>query len=336
MEIKRDRKKRKHCLNQRKYVETILQRFNMQECKPVKVPIVVGVKLFVDQCPKTHEEEEDMSHVPYVSVVGSLMYAMVCTRPDITHAVGVLSRYMSKRGKEHWTTVKRVFRYLRGTASYGLCYQGRLGLDRVVDIHGFVDADWAGDLDRRRSTSGYVFNPFGGAISWMSKRQVVVALSTTEVEYMATTHASKEVVWLQILCSGIGLVQQAVRIDCDSQSALFLAKNPTYHSKTKHIDIQYHFVRDMVEEKKVLLMKVDTLKNVVDSLTKSMSTEKLLALRVTLRLREDKPSTHQSFWWMLVLYEWRSMDKTQYMNDVQHRTGQEMHREVRATTNFSQ
>jgi hypothetical protein len=245
----------------------------MQECKPVKVPIHVGVKLYVDQCPKTQEEEEDMSRVPYVSVVGSLMYAMVCTRPDIAHAVGVLSRYMSKTRKEHWTTVKRVFRYLHGTASYGLCYQGRSGLDRVVDIHVFLDADWVGDLDCRRYTSGYVFNLFGGEISWMSKRQVVVALSTKEVEYMAATHASKEVVWLQILCLGIGLVHQVVRIDCDSQSAIFLGKNPTYHSKTKHIDIQYHFVRDMVEEKKVLLMKVDTLKNVVDSLTKSVSTE---------------------------------------------------------------
>ena len=106
------------------------------------------------------------------------------------------------------------------------------------------------------------------------KRQVVVALSTTEVEYMTTTHASKEVVWLQRLCSCIGLVQQYVRIDCDSQSAIFLAKNPTYHSKTKHIDIQYHFVRDMVEKKKVLLIKVDTLKNVADSLTKFVSIEK--------------------------------------------------------------
>jgi hypothetical protein len=133
-----------------------------------------------------------MSHVPYVSVVGSLMYTMVYTRPDIAHVVGVLSRYMSKPGKEHWTTVKRVFRYFCSTSSYGLCYQGRPGLDKVLDIHGFVDADWAGDLDRRRSTRGYVFNLFGGAISWMSKIQVVVALSTTKYEYMASTHASKE------------------------------------------------------------------------------------------------------------------------------------------------
>jgi hypothetical protein len=144
----------------------------------------------------------------------------------------------------------------------------------VVDIHGFVDAEWARDLDRRRSISGYVFNLFGGAISWMSKRQVVVALSTTKSEYMAATHASKEEVWLQILCLGIGLVQEAVRIECDSQSEIFLAKNPAYHSKTKHIDVQYHFVRDMIEEKNVSLMKVETLKNVADSLTKSVSTEK--------------------------------------------------------------
>ena len=95
---------------------------------------------------------------------------MVCTRPDIAHAVGVLRRYMSKPGKEHWTTVKRVFRYLRGTTIYGLCYQRRPGLDRVLDIHGFVDADWAGDLDCKRSISGYVFNLFGGAIIWMRKQ----------------------------------------------------------------------------------------------------------------------------------------------------------------------
>jgi hypothetical protein len=108
------------------------------------------------------------------------MYAMVCTRPDIAHAVGVLSRYMLKPGKEHWTSVKKVFRYVHGTTSYGLCYQGSPGLDRVLDIHGFVDADWAGDLDFKRSTSGYMFNLFGGTINWMSKIQAVVTLSTTE------------------------------------------------------------------------------------------------------------------------------------------------------------
>eukprot|EP00253_Pinus_taeda_P028183 PITA_28183 len=130
-----------------------------------KQPESFAVKVKKELCPKTQEEEEDMSRVPYASAVGSLMYAMVCTRPNIAHAVGVLSMFMSIPGKEHWTTVKWVFRYLRGTSDYGLCYQGRPGLDRALDIHGFVDADWVGDLDQRRSTSGYVLNLFGGAVS---------------------------------------------------------------------------------------------------------------------------------------------------------------------------
>eukprot|EP00253_Pinus_taeda_P024923 PITA_24923 len=222
------------------------------DSKPMKVPVPVGTSLSVEQCPRIQEEEEDMSRVPYASAAGSLMYAMVCTRPHIAHVVGVLSRFRSKPRKEHWTAVKRVFRYLCGTSDY----------------------DWARDLDQRRSTSGYVFNLFGGAVSWMSKKQWVVALSTTEAEYMAATHASKEEVWLQRLCSSMVLVQEAIRIDCDSQSAIFLAKNPAYHSKTKHIDVQYHFVRDMIEDKKVLLIKEDTLKNTADALTKFVSSEK--------------------------------------------------------------
>eukprot|EP00253_Pinus_taeda_P014864 PITA_14864 len=252
------------------------------DSKPVKVLIPVGVKLSVEQCPKTQEEEKDMPRVPYASGVGSLMYAMVCTRPDIAHAVGVLSKFMSKPGKEHWTVVKWVFRYLCGTSGYGLCYQGRPGLDRALDIRGFVDADWAGDLDQRRSTSGYVFNLFGGAVSWMSKKQSVLALSTTEAKYMADTHASKEAIWLQRLCSSMGLVQEAIRIDYDSQSEIFLAKNPTYNSKRKHIDVRYHFVRDMIEDKKVLLVMVETLKNIVDTLTKSVSSKKFSWCRETM------------------------------------------------------
>jgi hypothetical protein len=122
MEIKRDRVNKKLWLNQRKYVEMILQRFNMHGSKPIKFPIHVGVKLYVDQCPKTHEEEEYMSHVLYGGAVGSLMYVMVYTRTDISHAVGVLRRYMSKLRKDHSTTIKRVFNYLHGTTSYGLCY----------------------------------------------------------------------------------------------------------------------------------------------------------------------------------------------------------------------
>ena len=113
----------------------------MQDSKPMKVPIPVGVRLSAEKCTKTQEEEEDMSRVPYASAVSSLMYAMVCIRPDIAHAVAVLSRFMSKPEKEHWTIVKRVFMYLCGTIDYGLCYQGRPGLNKVLDICGFFDAN---------------------------------------------------------------------------------------------------------------------------------------------------------------------------------------------------
>ena len=191
MEITRDHANMMIFLNQRKYVEMVLQIFNMQESKSVNAPIPIVIKLYVDQCPKTQEEQEDLPRVPYASAVGSLMYAMVCNRPDIAHAVGVLNRYMSKLGKENWTAVKRVFRYLCGTTYYAIFYQGRPEPDIVINVHGFTDVDWVGDIDRKISTRGYVFNLFGGDISLMRKRQVVVALSSTEAKYMEAIHARK-------------------------------------------------------------------------------------------------------------------------------------------------
>jgi hypothetical protein len=180
--------------------------------------------------------------------------------------------YMSKPGKEHWTTVKRLFRYLCGTKDYAICYQrkprGDIGKSNV---HGFVDTEWVGDLDRQRSTRRYVFKMFGGAISWMSKRH---ALSTKKYEYMTTTNGSKEEVWLQRMCLGIRFEHRAMKISCDSQSIIFLEKNPVDHLKTKKIDVQYHFVRDMVESNKVIMEKVNTLEHIADLLTKSVSAMK--------------------------------------------------------------
>jgi len=148
-----------------------------------------------------------MSQVPYTSEVRNKMYVVVYNIPDITHRVGVLNRFISKPGKEHWEIVKRVFRYLHGTSDYDVCYQGRLGLDIVLGISGFVDADWARDLDQRRSASGYMFNLFGGAVSGMGKRQYVVTHSIIVAEYMATTHVRREAVSLHRLFSSMGLVQ---------------------------------------------------------------------------------------------------------------------------------
>jgi len=171
MEIKTNRANTKLWFNQRKFDETTFQRFNiMQDCTLVKVPILVGTKLSLEKCHKTHEEVGYMFHVPYANVVGCLMYAMASTKPYIAHAMGFLRRYMSKPGKNHWTVVKRVFRYLRGTTNYAICYQGRFGSNRVINIQGSTYANRVGDLYRGRSTSGYVFNIFGIETSWISRR----------------------------------------------------------------------------------------------------------------------------------------------------------------------
>jgi hypothetical protein len=142
MDIKRDRATINIWLNQTKYIKTILKYFNMQDYKPMKVPIPVGSRLIVEQCPRTQEEIKDMAHVLYESVVGSLMYVMVCTRPNIAHEVGVLIRYISTPGKEHRIVVKRIFMYFCGTKDYAICYQGKYGDENEVNVHGFVDTDW--------------------------------------------------------------------------------------------------------------------------------------------------------------------------------------------------
>ena len=142
-------------------------------------------------CPKTQDEIDHMSKIPYASAVGSLMYAMVWTRPDIAHAVGVVSRFMENPGNEHWQAVKWILRYLRGTSTHTLCFEGT-----HICLQGYVDADMAGDKDTRRSTTGYVFTIGGTAVSWASKLQNIVLLSTTvsttEAKYVALTEVSKE------------------------------------------------------------------------------------------------------------------------------------------------
>lgn len=150
VEISRDRGNKKLCLSQSNYVDTILKRFNMHDSKPINIHLPVGTKWSLDMAPKSDFHHEEMFEIPYASVVGSLMYAVVCTKLDIAQVVGVLSRFMSNHSKEHWTYVKRVFRYLRGTSNYCLVYHGANDIDimhKSLDIQGFVDLDWAGDLD---------------------------------------------------------------------------------------------------------------------------------------------------------------------------------------------
>ena len=175
MQILHDRKAKKLWLSQEKYIERVLERFNMKHAKPVSTPLGAHFKLRNKSCSSSKKVKKDMALTIYSSVVGSLKYAMVCTQPDIAHAIVVVSRFMVNLGKDHWEAVKWIFRYLRGSSKLCLTFG-----DSKLVLEGYVDADWAGDLDGRKSTSGYLFTFVGGAISWQSKLQKFVALSKTK------------------------------------------------------------------------------------------------------------------------------------------------------------
>ena len=270
MRIKRDRKQRKLWLSQEDYVEKVLKRFNMENAKAVSTPLAAHFKLSKQLCPTTQEARDEMIRVPYASAVGSLMYAMVCTRPDIVQAMGAVSRYMQNPGKEHWNAVKWILRYLRGTSTYSLCYEGD-----SLQVQGFVDADHSGDRDSGRSTTGYVFTVGNTAVSWVSQLQKIVALSTTEAEYVAITEASKEMIWLQRLMEELGKKHNCNTLWSDSQSAVHLARNPAFHARTKHIQLRYHFIRSALDEEWLKLEKIDGAKNPADMFTKVVSRDKL-------------------------------------------------------------
>ncbi|KAH9752533.1 Integrase catalytic domain-containing protein [Citrus sinensis] len=198
-------------------------------------------------------EKKEMSRVPYASVVRSLMFAMICTSPYIAQAMGAVRRYMA---------------------------------NPKFTIRGYLDSDFARDFDKRKSTTGYVFTLAGGAVSWVSKLQTVVALSTTEAEYMAATQACKEAIWIQRLLEELRHKQEKISVFCDSQSALHIARDPTCHSKTKHIGVHDHFVREVVEDGSVDLQKIHAKENLADVMTKPINTVKFVWSRSSCGLAE--------------------------------------------------
>ena len=207
-----------------------------------------------------------MQSIPYQEAVGCLMYLAHTTRPDIISAVIAVSQYNSCYGKQHWTAVKRIFRYLKNTTESKLQYS----MSVPSGVLGYADADWGGDLDTRRSTTGYVFMSQGGPVSWSCKKQRTVALSTCEAELMALTQATQEAVWIQRLKSEISQDTSPILINCDSQSALCIVENGVINSRTKHIDIRHHFVKDQIESNVINIQYVRTEEQVADILTKPL------------------------------------------------------------------
>ena len=212
-------------------------------------------------------DEKPVNTREYQAIIGSLTYASIATRPDLSAAVGVLSQFMTKPGPQHWQGIKRVLRYVKGTTNYGLYFD--CSKNESFSLYGYSDADWAGDISTRKSTSGYSFTLGGAKISWKSKRQSIVALSTTEAEYVALCHAAQEVVWLRRLLASVNLVQaEPTKVHEDNQGTMALSRNPKSHPRTKHIDIKFHYVREVIEKKKMDLFYRPTEYMIADIMTK--------------------------------------------------------------------
>lgn len=259
-------------LDQSVYIEEILKRFGMTESKPSGTPSDTNCKLSLNM--ETEEADEtELKNIPYQEAVGSLLYLAQGTRPDIAFAVNNVSRFNSNYTMAHWKSVKRILRYIRGTTNYKLTFS----FEKTGEIIGYSDADWASDIDKRRSCTGYVFKLSNAAITWKSTRQSTVALSSTEAEYMAISSAIQEAIWLRQLCHELGFtMKNPTKMNCDNQSAILLAKSDGYRQRSKHIDIRYHHIRDKIKDKQIEIKFLCTNEMVADSLTKAVSQQKTL------------------------------------------------------------
>ena len=228
-----------------------------------------GINLSKKKCPQTLQEEEDMRRIPYASAVGSLMYVMLCTRPDICYTVGVVSRFQSNPGPEHWIVVKHVLKYLRRTRDYMLVYSGE-----DLNLLGYTDSDFQGDKDSRKSTSGSMFTLGSSTVVWRSIKQSSIADSTMKAEYIAASEAAKEGVWLKNFLSDLEVIpglDKPVTLYCDNSGAVTNSKEPRSHKRGKYIERKYHLIREIVNQGDVAVMKIPTLDNLTDLFTKTLT-----------------------------------------------------------------
>jgi len=212
-------------------------------------------------------------------MIGSLLY-LTASRPNITFVVGVCAWYQAEQKMSHLTQVKRILKYINSTSDYGILYSNS-GNSMLI---GYCDADWDGSADDRKSTYGECFFVGNNIISWFSKKQNCVSQSTTEAEYIATGSSFSQLVWMKQIRKEYSVEQNVLKKFCDNLSAINISKNPIQQSRTKHIDIQHHFIRDLVEEKVVTLEHVDTEEQLTDIFTKALDAKQFEKLRGNLRI----------------------------------------------------
>ncbi len=315
LKVERDRAKRTIKLSQPAYIDKVLSRFHLDKAHTATTPMKESATLET----RTDGQASTAERERYQGMIGSIMFSMVETRPDVAFATSVASRFAKNPGHRHMEAVKTILRYLKGSRERGITY-GDLDQEDLL-LEGYSDSDWAGDRESRRSTSGFIFLLIGGPVSWCSKRQSTVALSSTEAEYIALTLAAKEATWLRPLLTELGLLQpnqqhalirvsqnntsvQSINRDLrdergggdedelvrkieqaetsketeivvplkgDNQGSVALAHNPVFHSRTKHIDIQHHYIRNEVEAGRIELSYVPADQMIADGLTKALT-----------------------------------------------------------------
>jgi len=268
MEIQRSRSDHVLLLSQRRFSNELVHKFGLSDAKPKSVPLSTAARL-------SRNDGQPATDKPYSELVGALLYLSVCTRPDFAQCVGVLARYMSAPTCAHWEAAKSILRYLCGTVNLGL----RFARGSDITVLGYCDADYAGEVDTRKSTTGYVFILHDAAISWSSRLQPTVATSTSEAEYMAAASAIKEALWLRKLLNDLHDPVNTITILCDNQGALKLLKHPVASVRSKHIDIMHHFARERVARRDVQFQYCSTDQMIADCMTKALPESKFVFCR---------------------------------------------------------
>lgn len=251
----------------------------MQDAKFSSIPAEPDVYLGKES--STHSKNWDKSKIPYREAVGSLLFAARISRPDIEFAVNYASQFLECFGQEHWKFVQKILRYLKGTVDFGITFKDSGSPFKLL---GFTDADYAGCLNTRKSRSGFVFMFNGAPISWSSQRQSVVSLSTAESEYIALSHGAKEAIWLRQFLKELNINCNYVEIFVDNQAAIKLASNSEHHKRSKHIDVRYHFIRDIVNKKQIALEYVSSKDQLADIFTKPLAKAQFCYLREKLNI----------------------------------------------------
>ncbi|TFY61298.1 hypothetical protein EVG20_g7113 [Dentipellis fragilis] len=265
-----DRDARTISLSQTSYIDSILARFNFVDAKPLSMPMIPGVSYSKDDCPTSPADVARMCCVPYREAIGSLMYAAVATRPDIVFAISTLLQFLDNPGEVHWEAVKCVFHYLAGTKTLALTFGGE-----EHELVGYTDADGASQ-ERRRAILGYAFLIDGSTVSWMSRKQELITLSTVEAEYITATHATKEGNWLRRLLGEIlPPCDSPTTLFCNNQATIKLATTDNFHACTKHNDICYHFIHFVVDDSTFKIVYCPTEEMVADALTKALPNGKV-------------------------------------------------------------